>query len=209
MWMFEAEGCRSARSAVPPLDQLVVAVDPAVTIDGRRGLERIHRGRPFLPAGADVRRPPPLRSVGTCRLDSGWSSDARRPRGGSAVNSVLTRDGSSSWPPLFVPVVQGEPAAEGRATLTRTDSAHMRYWPSSPDSRRGRSPSSPRTWTIRSVWSRTRSSSRRSERGRRPHPAAPVCVTSSGAVSPPSLEVCAVPVLRDHRALRRRGVPHQ
>ncbi|WP_282702691.1 hypothetical protein [Streptomyces sp. CC219B] len=30
-WMFEVEGFRIARTAVPPLDRLVVAVDPAVT----------------------------------------------------------------------------------------------------------------------------------------------------------------------------------
>ncbi|ATW48334.1 hypothetical protein [Streptomyces peucetius] len=30
-WMFEVEGFRLARAAVPPLDRLVVAVDPAVT----------------------------------------------------------------------------------------------------------------------------------------------------------------------------------
>jgi phage terminase large subunit-like protein len=30
-WMFEVEGFRVARTAVPPLDRLVVAVDPAVT----------------------------------------------------------------------------------------------------------------------------------------------------------------------------------
>lgn len=37
-WMFEVEGFRIARTAVPPLDRLVVAVDPAVTTTGTADL---------------------------------------------------------------------------------------------------------------------------------------------------------------------------